>query len=339
MRGPIAPEEVGVCMMHEHLWFDFTGTYWKEPENPADLGVAHGPILLNNRGRLNRNPFLIHENLVCQDADIAVDELGYYKQAGGSTIVEVTPIAHGRGPEGLKQVSERTGVHLVMSTGFYHQLGHPAYIAEKSIDELAQMMVKEINEGIEGTTVRAGFMGDVGTTGSVTANEQKVLRACARAHLETGVAIGIHIDPGAQEALTVAKILFEEGVQPDRIVMEHMDENPDDEYHVRVADTGVFVEFDTWGSEMYLGGRYYATEPKDTVRAAQTKFLIDRGYADQLLVAQDIWIRMLMRRYGGEGYDSFLTYGVPMLLQVGVTEEQIRMMTVDNARRALTVRV
>jgi phosphotriesterase-related protein len=207
------------------------------------------------------------------------------------------------------------------------------------VDELADVLVQEIDEGIDGTGVRAGFMGDVGTTRTVSKNEEKCLRAVARAHLRTGVPFGIHVDPSDRQAMIVVRILLEEGVRPERMVMEHMDEQPDHDYHLEVAGTGVYLEFDTWGSEFYYGPPYSVPEPRDIERAECVKHLIDRGHLNQLLLAQDVWLRQLMKKYGGEGYDSLLRYGVPRLRMAGVTDEQIRTMLVENPKRLLPLGV
>lgn len=333
--GPIDPGQLGVCSTHEHILFDFTGTYWQEPVDSEAGGLANNQICLENRGVLNHNPFAIKENLLFHDVSTAVDEVSRFKKRGGSAIAEVTPIGQGRNPEGLKRISEQTGLHIVMTTGFYIQAGHPPYVAEKSIDELAAIMIEEITNGVDGSGIRAGVMGDVGTTKSITKDERKVLRACARAHLATGAAIGVHIDPSSQEALSAVKILLEEGVRPQRIIMEHMDEVPDSDYHLAVAETGVFLEFGAWGEEVYYEAPWFIHEPTDFQRAQCAKLLVDRGYTEQILIGQDVWLKQFLHKYGGDGYDCFLTYGAPLLKHFGLSDSQINTMLVDNPKRAL----
>ena len=117
--------------------------------------------------------------------------------------------------------------------------------------------------------------------------------------------------------------------------MEHMDEVPDHDYHLAVADTGVWLEFDAWGWEFYFGAPFYYSEPKDTQRVACTKYLVDRGYIDQLLIGQDICMKMVLKAYGGLGYDCFLKYGVPMLKRAGIGDAQIHTLLVANPMRVL----
>ncbi len=339
VRGPVDPGEIGACFTHEHILFDWGLTYWTEPDTDELRALADAPIRLENRGMLQRNPFIIKENFWHESVHDAADEVAHFKKAGGGTLVEVTPLGQGRDPVGLRRVSELTGVHIVASTGYYIEAGHPSWLADTSIDELAAVLVRDITEGIDGTAVRAGFMGDVGTTKTVSANEEKSLRAVARAHQQTGVAFGIHVDPSDQQAMRVIEILRDEGVRPERMVMEHMDEQPDFDYQLRVAATGVYLEFDTWGSEFYYGPPYMVPEPRDIERAACVKNLIDHGHIGQLLMAQDVWLKQLMKKYGGEGYDSFFRYGIPRLKQNGVTDAQIHTMLVENPARLLPVGV
>lgn len=339
VRGPIDPDELGVCITHEHIFFDWGLTYWTEPTTDEERALAEAPIRLDNRGILQRNPFLIKENFRQQSVHDAIREVEDFRASGGGTIVEVTPIGQGRDPAGLRRVSEATDVHIVASTGFYIEAGHPAYVAEKSVDELAEVLARDIEDGIDESGVCAGFMGDVGTTHDVTPNEERSLRAVARAHLRTGVPFGIHIDPSDRQAMRVVEILSSEGVRPQRMVMEHMDEQPVAEYQLKVAATGVYMEFDTWGSEFYYGPPYLVPEPRDIERAECVKRLIDHGHLKQILLSQDVWLRQLMKKYGGEGYDSLLRYGVPRLKMAGVTDEQIRVMLYDNPRRLLPIGV
>jgi phosphotriesterase-related protein len=337
VAGPIEPSDLGACLTHEHILFDWGDTYWTEPDTEEGRALAGAPIRLDNRGLLQRNPFIIKENFWQESVHGAACEVADFKRAGGGTLVEVTPIGQGRNAAGLRRVSEMSGVNIIANTGFYIEAGHPAYVAEKSIDELAAILVDDITEGIDGTGICAGFMGDVGTTKTVTKHEEKCLRAVARAHLQTGVPFGIHVDPSDRQAMIVVRILLSEGVRPERMVMEHMDEQPDHDYQMEVAETGVFLEFDTWGSEFYYGPPYSVPEPRDIERADCVKYLIDHGHLSQLLVAQDVWLRQLLKKYGGEGYDSFFRYGIPRLKMAGVTDEQIRVILEDNPRRLLPI--
>jgi phosphotriesterase-related protein len=149
--------------------------------------------------------------------------------------------------------------------------------------------------------------------------------------------MGVHLDAGDRQAMKIIQFLTSASVRPERIVLEHLDEAAavDPGYVLRVAAEGVYVEFDGWGSEFYYGPPYNVVEPRDAERAVAVKRLIDAGHLERVLITQDIWLKQQMKRYGGDGYDCLLKHGLPRLLEAGVTDEQIRMMLVDNPRRLL----
>jgi phosphotriesterase-related protein len=327
----------GPIEAHEHLLFDFADAYYVEPETEPEKSLARGPILLTNRGVLFRNPFAIRVNLQhAAVADAATEALAF-KEAGGSAIVEQTPIACGRDPVGLRDISLRTGLHIIASTGFYVASGHPTFVRGATIEDLVEVLLSDLTDGIGGTGIRAGFLGDLGTTGALTDDETKCLRAAAIAHLRTGVAMGVHLDVSDRQALKVIDILRAEGVRPERVVLEHLDEpaERDPEYLLRIGGEGVYMEFDGWGSEFYYGPPYNVAEPRDRERAIAVKRLIDSGHIQRVLITQDVWLRQQMKRYGGDGYDCLLKHGLPRLREAGVTDEQIRVMLVDNPKRLL----
>jgi phosphotriesterase-related protein len=341
VRGPIEADAVGVCSAHEHLLFDFAEAYYVEPDSDEAKTLGRGPITLFNRGVLFRNPFAIRANLLHDSISDAADEAFAFRQAGGSTIVEQTPIGCGRNAAGLKAISLHTGLNIVASTGFYIESGHPGFVRESTVDQLTDMLVEDLTQGMDGTTIRAGFLGDLGTTGAGTDDELKCLRAAALAHAQTGAAIGVHLDAGDRQAMKIIQLLTDASVRPERIVIEHLDEAAvaDSGYVLRVAAEGVNVEFDGWGSEFYYGPPYNVVEPRDSQRAAAVKRLIDAGHLERVLVAQDIWLKQQMKRYGGDGYDCLLKHGLSRLLEVGVTDEQVRVMLVDNPKRLLPLSV
>ena len=260
------------------------------------------------------------------------------------TIVEVTPIGQGRDPDGLRRISEATGVNIVANTGFYIEAGHPAYVAEESVDALADILARDIEHGIGDTGVRAGFMGDVGTARTVTKSEEKCLRAVARAHLRTGVAFGIHVDPsdrGAGDAGHRRSPPRARACPPSAWSWSIWTSSRSTSTNSRSPRPAHI-----WSST--LGAPSSTTAPHTPYRSRGTssvpksvKTLIDHGHVGQLLMAQDVWLRQLMKKYGGEGYDSFFRYGVPRLRrsQAGVTDEQIRVMLVDNPMRLLPLGV
>jgi phosphotriesterase-related protein len=203
-------------------------------------------------------------------------------------------------------------------------------------------MVAAICDGTE-DGVRAGIIGEVGTS-TLTEQETKVLRASALASLRTGAAITLHTEYGCREGVRIAQILLSEGVAPDRIILGHMDENLVEydpqprlahlDYHKRVADLGVWVQYDTFGSEWYYDSDGIS-EPRDTDRVAGLMELIEAGYIDQLLVGQDVWLKQNLRSYGGNGYDHVVRTLPFMLKKAGASGNDVRRIMEENPRRAL----
>lgn len=340
VRGPIAPSDVGRCLAHEHIFSDLRQPYWTEPDDPELAASSYGVVSLEKRGAWLRNIFSINSALVLDSVSVAVDEVRCFSRAGGQTIVDNSCIGINGDPRGLLRVSEETGVHIIASTGYYIERSLPGWVAERSLDQLVEILVRDIEEGIDGSGIRAGVMADVGTTGSVTTLEEKTLSACARAQLTTGVGLAVHCDPSTQEGLRVLEILFAEGVPPERICLQHMDEASTavggDDYHLRLAEHGVWLEFDSFGAE-YSGPAGYSPKPHDAERARSVKNLVDHGHLGQILLSQDVFNKFQLKTWGGEGYTSLFDYGVPRLLSTGLTEADVDTMLVDNPARFLTI--
>ena len=122
--GPRAPEDLGITMMHEHLLVDLRRVY-APPEDPKDLPLATAPLSLDNLNWAFLNWARNRDNLLLDDIDLAVKEAGFFKAAGGGTLVDVTTAEFGRNPSALRRISERTGLNIVMGCGHYYAFFHP----------------------------------------------------------------------------------------------------------------------------------------------------------------------------------------------------------------------
>lgn len=343
VRGDIDESEMGRTSMHEHV----LGTFEVWLEDAADSPSVNVAIDANTKvdisllGTLHRNPLLLRDNLKLEDVDLAIKEVQKFKDAGGSCLVDVSSIGIRTDPLGVRRVAERTGLHIVQGTSFYLEGCHPPYVAASSVDELAAIIIKDIEEGIDDTAVRAGIIGEVGTM-NVTEAEVKVLRASARAHVATGAVISLHTHVNCRFGEKIIGILTEEGVPPDRIIVGHMDENlvafepglAHIDYHRRLADLGVWLQYDTFGAEWYWDS-IAVREPMDAERASAVATIAAEGHLDQLLLGQDVWLKQGLKSFGGLGYDHLLTAVPVMLRQSGLSDADIEKMLVDNPRRAL----
>jgi phosphotriesterase-related protein len=296
-------------------------------------------------GLLRRQPFAsLRDNLRLGDQSRAIREAAHFRTAGGTTIVDTTPAGLRRDPIALQRVARATGLNIVMGCGYYVEPAHPSDVRAASAEVLARGLIKEIQEGVGDTGIRPGIIGEIGTsgveqetglrTGDVTIQEEKVLRAAARASLQTGLAVSVHLDPRGQGGFRVLGILTEEGMSVDRIILGHMDHVPDLDYQLAMLDRGVYVEFDNFGREYYWDAQNVYWN-NDHWRVTTLAELVKRGYVRQLLISQDVALKMDLRAYGGYGYDHILVDIVPALLRNGLTREDIATLMVTNPATVL----
>jgi phosphotriesterase-related protein len=251
------------------------------------------------------------------------------KSLGCLTVVELSNIGMGRDVKRLAALAQSTEINIIAATGFYVQTWHPAWVADRSVDELAQLMINELEYGIDGTAIRAGIIGEVGTSkDAITQDEDKVMRAAARAHLRTGRPISTHTSFG-NLPLQQIDILREELIPLQYVVIGHLDLAPNFDDVIEVARRGAYVQFDTFGKEAY--------QP-ESVRIARLVDLVERGYGNSLLVSCDISRNTYMKAYGGYGYDHFLRRVVPELKGRGLTDQILNTILVENPRRLLAGR-
>lgn len=344
VSGDCEPGELGRTSMHEHVFID--ASVWLEDPAQTPTVIAPDPGAAVNQEILHvlhRNPVLLHDNLIIDDEVLAIAEVSDFYRSGGGCIVDATTIGLGRRPLSLQRVADRTGVRIVAGTGFYTERSHPRIVQTASVEELADIMIRDIREGIDGTAVKAGIIGEIGTS-TLTPAEAKVLRACALAHEVTGAAISLHTEMRCREAENIIALLNAEGVRSDRIIAGHMDENLTElapglahlDYHLRVAETGAWVQYDTFGSEGYIDSMKWC-EPRDTDRVAGIVALVEAGYTDQLLLGQDVWLKSRLKRYGGSGYDHLLRVVPVMLRWAGLSDEVIDRLLIENPSRALSM--
>jgi phosphotriesterase-related protein len=331
--GAIAPEELGITLGHEHLLIDLRGLWDNPPAGRAHL--VDQELTLENHGELMRNPYVSRPNLLIDDPELSIRELMYYKAEGGQGLIDMTTIGIKPDPRGLRAMAQRTGIHVVAGCGYYRQPLLPEALHDRSTEQIADDLLLWLTEGMYGTGIRAGLMGELGTSSPIYPFEERQLRAAARVQRLTGASINIHPLIWGHEHLHILDILEEEGTDLTQVAISHCDELVEPEWHARIAERGAVLSFDTFGSETYFD-RSFAQEPRDSDRIECVLHLLEKGYGSQITLAHDICTRMQLRHYGGWGWDHLLTNIVPRLRHAGVSQQELDTMFIDTPRRLLT---
>jgi phosphotriesterase-related protein len=331
--GLIASEDLGITLSHGHLLSDMS-QYAPKPSGATGKERFNRPITMEDLSWIRYNPKGNLDNLLLCDEKLAINEVLLYKRAGGKTIVEGTIKGMGQNPLGLMHVAQATGVNIVMSTGYYTEITHPKDVDSKTEDEITEELVREITVGIGDTGIRAGII-KAGCSWPLTKNEHKVLRASVAAQRRTGVPLTIH--PGLthpSSVFEIIEILGKTGADISRTVMQHVDyvvREPED--HRKLAQTGCYVEYDTFGWEGYST---LTTElPNDSKRLNWIIQLISEGFLNQILISHDINWKHRLAKYGGHGYAHILENVVPLMQAKGMTEEQIWGLLIENPKHIL----
>lgn len=310
VRGERDVADLGFCMPHEHVFIDLVRV------QPTQL-LAYDFQLLD--------PVLIHEELRSYVAAVAASP---FAGAGRPALVELTNGPQvGRDPQALRRAADALDMDIVMSCGWYREPWFETDLERRSADDLARQLVSEINEGVGDTGVKPGIIGELGTDRDfVSPLEERVLRAGARAHHQTGLSITLHAR-ASRVALAQLAVLGEERVDPARVIVGHADSIHDPDYHFELARLGAWVEFDTMrGTVSYAARRgiRYVLQARS------------RGYLDQVLLSSDVCALSHLHAYGGSGYDYVATRLVEALTDEGLSQDELYMLCVDNPRRALS---
>ncbi len=338
VRGPINPSELGPTMTHEHIFLDVRHA-WSPSAEILDTEAGTRPFETRLAGVSRWNQSAYRSNLVQSpedDYELISEEVAEYVHAGGGAIVELTVIGLNPEPEALARLSEDLGVHIVAGTGFYVSALHPPWVQGMSVSQLTEFLRKEVTEGMGGTSVRPGIIGEIGTSETLFEVEERVLRASARVAVETDTPINVHCHPPALEVVQrILDILEGEGHPLGRTSLSHLDEITDLDYHRSVLERGPLVGFDSFGQDGYF-------EPTWKSKSDQAKLetmlaLVEAGFEDQLLMSQDMHKKHYLLRYGGLGYNHVLARVVPrMKATYGAGAGLIDKLLVTNPARLLT---
>ena len=307
--GPIEAAELGRVLMHEHVFVISTEI---QQNYPQEWGEEQERI------------------------DDAVDRLAELKNSGIDTIVDPTAIGLGRYIPRIQAVANRIDLRIVCATGLYTFNELPHYYRRRSLantDALTTHFVQDIVDGFAATGVKAGVIKCATDKPGLTPDVERVLRACAQAHRETGCPITTHTHAETKRGLDQQRIFSEEGVDLTRVVIGHCGDTQDLDYLQRLIAAGSILGMDRFGIAGYL-----TTEHREEVVAE----LWRRGHADQLVLSHDAscyidWIEgeVPLAPLPNWHYLHISEDVIPALLDAGVTDAQIETMLVDTPKRFL----
>jgi len=307
VTGPINAEDLGFTLMHEHVMVSAPNMYRTFPD-------LFGPENREQR---------------------AIDTLKRAKSEGIDTIIDATTYDLGKDPQLLAEVSAGSGVNIINVTGWW--LDVPRFLSGVSPNQMAREFVKDIEEGFRGTGIKAGILKCAADFQGVTVDLELMARAASRAHVETGIPMMVHSYPTGQVARRQIEIFKEEGVDLTKVKIDHSNDTTDTEYLQWILDQGCYLGLD----------RYPGQFVSPHMRTVTLKNLIDMGYGDRLCPSHDcICLHIHKEQPDGsipEEHDFFKSnmdqylyihrHVIPDLLEMGITEEQVQQLFVDNPRQ------
>jgi phosphotriesterase-related protein len=282
------------------------------------------------------NPFLNRDNCGLLDVKVAIEELAHFVEYGGRTVVDPTNVGIGRDPSALQRVSRRTGLNIVMGAGFYLEASHPGYVRDMSVESIAEAIAADCGVSDDNPEVCAGIIGEIGISKDFTPSEEKVLRGAARASKMSGAPLTIHLPGWERLAHRVLDAVENESADLRHTVLCHM--NPslhDHKYQRSLADRGAFIEYDMIGMDYFYADQQ-AQSPCDEENAIAICELVEDGYLNSLLMSQDVFLKMMLTRYGGFGYGYILKHFVSRLKRHGMNQATIDHILIENPRRVFS---
>jgi phosphotriesterase-related protein len=307
VSGPVALDDLGPTLMHEHIFV-------MNPEALQNWGHVFGPLYWDERERV----------------DDAIAKLTRVREAGIRTIVDPTAPGLGRYVPRVREVAQAAGLQVIVASGVYAFLELPGFLAYRPTSAIASLFVREITEGIDDTGVKAAFLKCAVERHGVIGDVPRILEAVAIAAAETGVPVMVHTNAAEQTGLMALEKLTSHGVDPSQIVIAHAGDSNDLDYLRAIAGTGAWLGCDRFGIEHF-------NPLEDRIRTLIA--LLGEGYGDRIHLSHDAACFMDFMTgdpfFADERPDYLLISNrvVPALLGAGVTQEQIDQMMVENPKR------
>src|SRR5215208_1993323 len=312
VSGPIDVEELGTTLIHEHFRF-------------RDEGAAM------------QWPHLYDEQ---DEIDKALADARGVMSHGVKTVVDPNAMTGSRDARFSKRVADESGIQVILATGIYTYDHLPQVFQNRDEDAIADVFVHDIEQGIQGTEIKAAFLKTACDAPGMVPNVEKLHRAAALASNRTGVPIMAHSQPSSGTGLEQVRVFEEEGVEPSKVQIAHTGDTDDLDYIEKLLEKGVWIGLDRYGLDLFL--------PYDKRQATAKELIVERGYADRIFLSADSvattdWfppnvIEQLIAAGAANDWTIRIVPEkvLPELRDAGMSEEQERTMMVDNAVRWLT---
>lgn len=298
VTGKIKPEELGVCACHEHLYID----------------LSH----------VKKN-----DDTCLQDVEVVMEDLKSFRELGGKSIIEVTNDGMGRDVEKLAEISQTLDLHIIASTGCYKDPFIPQEKLKWDRDMFAEWMINEIENGINGTGIKPGVIGEIGSSLNMFQPiEVELFHGAIIAAKESKLPLSTHTTLGTL-AIEQVELFLREGIPLEQIIIGHQDLNKHDEVVLEVLSSGAFVALDTIGKENYRS---------DEDRILSLLNFLEKGFENQLLLSSDLTRKSHLRANGGQGYDVVLREFIPRLRRKGISNTVIEKLLIQNPQKAFCIR-
>ena len=334
--GLIPTSDLGITLMHEHILNDCS-CWWKGHDPSYESSIRCVKVEASLHDKLLKDPFGCLNNCGNDDESLAIEELSDAIGYGCRTIVDPTNRGIGRNPKALVRIAQATGLNIIIGSGYYLQDSHPLDITSKTPELIADEIQKEYEIGIDDTGIRIGLIGEIGVSADFTPEEKKSLTGATLAAIRTGLPLMVHLPAWDRYGHQVLDMVEACGLDCRRVILCHM--NPsckDQEYQTSLAKRGAFIEYDMIGMD-YTFENGKGICPTDEESAQGISNLANAGYFEQVLLSQDVFLKSMLKKFGGKGYGSIFRDFIPILKHQGMQQSEIDTLLVSNPARALAI--
>lgn len=336
VTGEIKSQDLGITLTHEHLMVDVRNWLLAPPENDEFLKtLSKEKVNIDNRGDLIYYCCYSEDNMHQTDPNVSINEAIKFKEAGGSSIIDLTLDSIGRNPEALLSISLATGLNVVMGCGYYVESSWTKEEKRLPAVVLAKRIMDEFSDGVKDSNIRPGIIGEIGLSNIDNPIELKGLDAAAIASAKTGASINVHMPIWDKEGHKILDFLQERKINPERVILSHCDPTfYDPSYHDSLAKRGAYISFDEFGMELMTPELRFL--PSDGERINAIAMQIKKGNLERILISQDIDTKICLSGWGGFGLGHILKHIKPRMINSGIKEDDINTIMVDNPARILS---